>query len=171
MDYNSKPRPMQKSLHCVLVRDSIEEGDGLCFACLKVLVIIVMTATAAATWKEMWMVGLHKFVLALALGIIVLRLASNRPLLNSLLYGFAFAISTSIGVAIGIIINTTAEGSIADWIFSVWMGIGTGVFIYVVINHLLAWDNHKLLHKEQALFRWLAVLAGAIVTGVVLIWD
>ena len=45
----------------------------------------------------------------------------------------------------------------------------TGVFVYVVINHLLAWDNHKLLYREQALFRWLAVLFGAIVTGVVLI--
>lgn len=141
------------------------------FDCFKALVIIVMTATTAEAWKEMWMVGLHKFVLAIALGIVVLRLASNRPLLNSLLYGFAFAVSTSVGVAIGILINNTAEGSTADWIFAVWMGIGTGVFVYVVINHLLAWDNHKLLHKEQALFRWLVVLLGAIITGVVLIWD
>lgn len=117
------------------------------------------------------MVGMHKFVLAIALGVVVLRLASPRQLLNTITYGFAFAISTSVGVAIGIIINTTDYGTTADWIFAVWMGIGTGVFVYVVINHLLAWDNHKLLHKEQALFRWLAVLLGAIVVGVVLIWD
>lgn len=118
------------------------------------------------------MVGIHKFVLAIALGVVVLRLASPRPLLNTFLYGFAFAISTSVGVAIGILINTTDYGSAGDWIFAVWMGIGTGVFVYVVINHLLAWDyNHKLIHKEQALFQWLAVLLGAIVVGVVLIWD
>ncbi|KAG0621994.1 hypothetical protein M758_3G064100 [Ceratodon purpureus] len=143
----------------------------LCFHSVFDGLTIGVAATTGETWKEMWMVGLHKFLLAIALGIIVLRLASNRPLLNSLLYGFAFSISTSVGIAIGILINTTAEGSTADWIFAVWMGIGTGVFVYVVINHLLAWDNHKLLHKEQALFRWLAVLFGAIVSGVVLIWD
>jgi zinc transporter 1/2/3 len=130
-----------------------------------------MAATPREAWKEMWRVGLHKSIMGIGLGIVVLRLASTRRLLNSLVYGFVYSISTSVGIAIGILLDSTNWGSAADWIFAVWMGIGVGVFIYVVINHLLAWDNHKLLHKEQALFRWLAVLFGFIATAVILIWD
>lgn len=143
----------------------------LCFHSVFDGLAVGVTATPREAWKEMWRVGLHKSIMGIGLGIVVLRLASTRRLLNSLVYGFAFSISTSVGIAIGILLDSTNWGSSADWIFAVWMGIGTGVFIYVVINHLLAWDNHKLLHKEQALFRWLAVLFGFIATAVILIWD
>ncbi len=39
-----------------------------------------------------------------------------------------------IGIAIGIIIDSTT----ADWIYAISMGIATGVFVYVAVNHLIA---------------------------------
>nr|XP_024389819.1 zinc transporter 1-like [Physcomitrium patens] len=117
----------------------------LCFHSIFDGITIGVAGTKAGSWEKMWMVGIHKVVLALAMGIVVLRLASNRPLLSSLLYGLVFANSTSVGVVIGILINGTAEGGTADWIFAIWMGIATGVFLYVVAHHFLTKD-HKLLH-------------------------
>lgn len=107
------------------------------------------------------------------MGIALLRMLPNRPLLQCCLYAFAFAISTPIGVAIGIIIDSTTEGTTADWIYAFSMGIATGVFVYVAINHLLAkgYKPHTKVGINQPIFRWLAVVLGAALIAVVLIWD
>ncbi|KAG9458072.1 hypothetical protein H6P81_002580 [Aristolochia fimbriata] len=72
------------------------------------------------------------------MGIALLRMLPDRPFLTSIAYSFAFAISSPIGVGIGIAIDATTQGAAADWIFAISMGISTGVFIYVAINHLIA---------------------------------
>lgn len=97
----------------------------------------------------------------------------NRPLLQTILYSFAFAISTPIGVAIGIIIDATSEGATADWIYAFSMGIATGVFIYVAINHLLAkgYTPVKNVALNRPVWRWLAALLGASLIGIVMIWG
>lgn len=107
------------------------------------------------------------------MGIALLRMLPNRPLLQCCLYAFAFAISTPVGVAIGIIIDSTTEGNTADWIYAVSMGIATGVFVYVAINHLLI-KGYKPVNKvavNRPFWRWVAVVLGTVLIGIVMIWD
>jgi solute carrier family 39 (zinc transporter), member 1/2/3 len=75
-------------------------------------------------WKALRTISLHKIFAAIAMGIALLP---NRPLL-----------SCFIGVGIGIVIDATTQGRVVDWIFAVSMGLATGIFIYVSINHLLS---------------------------------
>lgn len=121
--------------------------------------------------------SLHKIFAAIAMGIALLQIVPNRPLLSCAAYSFAFAISSPIGVAIGIIIDSTTEGRVADWIYAISMGLACGVFIYVAINHLLnRWTKHHNSQKaeissDKPFYNYIAVVLGAGVIAVVMIWD
>jgi zinc transporter 1/2/3 len=97
----------------------------------------------------------------------------DRPLFSCVAYAFAFAISSPIGVAIGIIIDATTQGAVADWIYAISMGLACGVFIYVSINHLLAkgYLPQKLVSVDTPLYKFCAVLLGIGVIAIVMIWD
>jgi len=107
------------------------------------------------------------------MGIALLRMLPNRPLLSCFAYAFAFAVSSPIGVGIGIVIDATAQGAVADWIFAVSMGLATGIFIYVSVNHLLSkgYTPQRPVAADTPLGRWLAVVLGVGVIAVVMIWD
>jgi solute carrier family 39 (zinc transporter), member 1/2/3 len=53
-------------------------------------------------------------------------------------YSLAFAVSSTVGVGVGIAIDATTQGHVADWIHVISMGIANDIFIYVAINHLIA---------------------------------
>lgn len=129
--------------------------------------------TKGDAWKALWTISLHKIFAAIAMGIALLRMIPNRPLLSCAAYAFAFAISSPIGVAIGIVIDSTTEGHVADWIYAISMGLACGVFVYVSINHLLAkgYKPQRPLAADSPVNRWLAVVAGVGVIAVVMIWD
>ncbi|KAL6573201.1 hypothetical protein OROMI_012817 [Orobanche minor] len=103
----------------------------------------------------------------------LLRMIPDRPLLSCAAYAFAFAISSPVGVAVGIIIDATTQGAVADWIFAISMGLACGVFIYVSINHLLSkgYKPQKMVSFDTRGYRFLAVLLGVGVIDVVMIWD
>ncbi|KAK8641445.1 hypothetical protein V6N13_010850 [Hibiscus sabdariffa] len=75
---------------------------------------------------------------SIAMGIALLRMLTRRPFLLTCAYSFAFAVSSPIGVGIGIAIDATTQGHIAGWIYAISMGLPCGVFIYIAINHLIA---------------------------------
>lgn len=129
--------------------------------------------TQGDAWKALWTISLHKIFAAIAMGIALLRMLPNRPLLSCAIYSFAFAVSTPIGIAIGIIINATTQGPVADWIYAISMGFACGIFIYVSINHLLAkgYKPQRALKIDSPVNRWLAVVLGVGVIAVVMIWD
>ncbi|KAH9804179.1 zinc transporter 2 [Citrus sinensis] len=110
---------------------------------------------------------------AIAMGIALLRMIPDRPLLSCVAYAFAFAISSPVGVAIGIIIDATTQGPVADWIFAISMGLACGVFIYVSINHLLSkgYTPQKTVSVDTPNYKFLAVVLGVGVIAVVMIWD
>lgn len=146
---------------------------ALCFHSVFEGIAIGVAETKADAWRALWTVCLHKIFAAVAMGIALLRMMPERPLLSSATYAFAFAISTPIGVAIGIVIDSTTQGQVADWIFAISMGLACGVFIYVSINHLLS-KGYKPLNKvavDTPHYRFLAVLFGVGVIAVVMIWD
>ncbi|GAV60259.1 Zip domain-containing protein [Cephalotus follicularis] len=97
----------------------------------------------------------------------------GHPFFSCVAYAFAFAISSPIGVAIGIVIHATTQGNVADWIYAISMGIACGVFIYVSINHLLAkgYMPQKIVSVDTPRYKFLAVLLGVGVIAVVMIWD
>ncbi|XP_014522725.1 zinc transporter 11 isoform X2 [Vigna radiata var. radiata] len=134
---------------------------------------IGVAETKADAWKALWTICLHKIFAAIAMGIALLRMLPNRPLMSCAAYAFAFAISSPIGVAIGIILDATTQGHVADWIFAISMGLACGVFIYVSVNHLLAkgYKPHNPTKVDSAYFKLFAVLLGVGVIAVVMIWD
>ena len=107
------------------------------------------------------------------MGIALLRMLPARPLRQCTIYSFLFGISSPIGVAIGLTINTTTEGAIADWIYAISMGIACGVFIYVAINHLLVkgYVPHCKVKVDTPFYKFLASSLGVGILAVVMIWD
>ena len=135
--------------------------------------LINSAETKADAWKALWTISLHKIFAAIAMGIALLRMLPNRPLLSCFAYAFAFAISSPIGVGVGIVIDATTQGRVADWIFAISMGLATGIFVYVSINHLLSkgYKPRRPVAVDTPVGRWLAVVLGVAVIAVVMIWD
>ncbi|KAK2440959.1 hypothetical protein P8452_19912 [Trifolium repens] len=134
---------------------------------------IGISETKADAWKALWTICLHKIFAAIAMAIALLRMAPNRSLLSVATYAFAFAISSPIGVAIGIVLDSTTQGHAVDWTFAISMGLACGVFIYVSINHLFAkgYVGEKHSKVDSAYMKFLAVSLGIGVIAVVMIWD
>ncbi|KAI4334548.1 hypothetical protein L6164_019227 [Bauhinia variegata] len=107
------------------------------------------------------------------MGIALLRMLPERPFVATVVYSFAFAVSSPIGVGIGIAINATTQGHTADWIYAISMGLATGVFIYVAVNHLISkgFKPQQKSRFDTPWFKFLAVLSGVAVIAVVMIWD
>lgn len=155
------------------VGDSILLIVALCFHSVFEGIAIGISETKSDAWRALWTITLHKVFAAIAMGIALLRMIPNRPLFSSVVYSFSFAISSPIGVAIGIVIDATTQGSIADWIFAVSMSLACGVFVYVSVNHLLAkgYVPNKKVHVDEPRYKFLAVLLGVVVIAIVMIWD
>ncbi|TKV95575.1 hypothetical protein SEVIR_9G372300v4 [Setaria viridis] len=153
--------------------DSILLIAALCFHSVFEGIAIGVAETKADAWKALWTISLHKIFAAIAMGIALLRMLPNRPFLSCFAYAFAFAISSPIGVAIGIVIDATTQGRVADWIFAISMGLATGIFVYVSINHLLSkgYKPRRPVAVDTPVGRWLAVVLGVAVIAVVMIWD
>lgn len=167
-DYSKAPLATASSLG-----DSILLIVALCFHSVFEGIAIGVADSQADAWRALWTVSLHKIFAAIAMGIALLRMIPNRPLLSCAAYAFAFAISSPIGVAIGIIIDATTQGVVADWIFAISMGLACGVFIFVSINHLLSkgYKPQKMVKIDKPHFKFLAVLLGVGIIAVVMIWD
>lgn len=146
---------------------------ALCFHSLFEGIAIGVADNKQDAWRALWTISLHKMFAAIAMGIALLRMIPNRPLLSCSIYSFAFAMSTPVGTAIGIIIDSTTQGSMADWIFAIAMSLACGVFVYVSVNHLLAkgYVPQKAVLVDNAYFKFIAVLLGVGVMAVVMIWD
>ncbi|KAF0933637.1 hypothetical protein E2562_018870 [Oryza meyeriana var. granulata] len=147
---------------------------ALCFHSVFEGIAIGVSATKSEAWRNLWTIGLHKIFAAVAMGIALLRMIPKRPFLMTVVYSLAFAMSSPIGVGVGIAIDATAEGRAADWTYAISMALATGVFIYVAINHLIAKGyrpHHRPIAADKPSFKFLAVLLGVAVMAVVMIWD
>ncbi|XP_014497616.1 zinc transporter 1-like [Vigna radiata var. radiata] len=146
---------------------------ALCFHSVFEGIAVGVAGTKRDAWKNLWTISLHKIFAAIAMGIALLRMLPKRPLLTSAVYSLAFAVSSPAGVVIGIAVDATTRGSTADWMFAITMGIASGVFIYVAINHLIAkgFKQKGTSRFDTPWFRFLAVLSGVAVIAVVMIWD
>ncbi|XP_042519926.1 zinc transporter 11 [Macadamia integrifolia] len=155
------------------VGDSILLIVALCFHSVFEGIAIGVAETTGDAWRALWTVSLHKVFAAIAMGIALLRMIPDRPLLSCATYAFAFAISSPVGVAIGIVIDATTQGVVADWIYAISMGFACGVFIYVSVNHLLSkgYSPPTPVPMDTPHARFLAVLFGVGVIAVVMIWD
>ncbi|KAJ9548390.1 hypothetical protein OSB04_020933 [Centaurea solstitialis] len=168
----------RKDHHPILVRtsslsDTILLILALCFHSVFEGIAIGVSSTKADAWRNLWTISLHKIFAAVAMGIALLRLIPKRPFLLTVVYSFAFGISSPIGVGIGIAIDATTEGKVADWIYAISMGLACGVFVYVAIHHLISKGFKPQQHSyfDTPFFKFLAVLLGAGVIAVVMIWD
>ena len=107
------------------------------------------------------------------MGIALLRMMPKRPFFTTVLYSLVFAVSSPVGVGIGIAIDATVDGLAVDWTYAISMSIATGVFVYVAINHLMAkgYRPQQPNYFDKPIFKFLGVLSGVAVMAVVMIWD
>lgn len=114
-------------------------------------------------WTRILPISIHHVFLAIGLGIVVLRMQPRRPFWTVVAYSFAFAISTPVGI-----LMASTEG-IVDWIFNViLMGIFSGVFIYISINHLIAKGfkpQEAQCSYDTPLRKFFSVVFGALISG------
>uniref|UniRef100_A0A5B7CAM3 Putative zinc transporter 11 isoform X2 n=1 Tax=Davidia involucrata TaxID=16924 RepID=A0A5B7CAM3_DAVIN len=152
--------------------DSVFLIIGLCFHSVFEGIAIGVADTKARAWRTLWTVSLHKVFAAIAMGMALLQIIADRPFLSCAAYAFAFAISSPIGVAIGIVIDATMQGIVADWIYAITMGLACGVFIYVSINHLMSKSYlQRRVLVDTPHHKFLTALSGIVVIAVVMIWD
>ncbi|XP_044947545.1 zinc transporter 2-like [Hordeum vulgare subsp. vulgare] len=153
--------------------DSVLLIAALCFHSVFEGLAIGVAETKADAWKALWTISLHKIFAAVAMGIALLRVLPDRPLLSCFVNAFAFAVSSPIGVGVGILIDATTEGRVADWIYAISMALATGIFVYVSINHLLSkgYRPQRPVAADTPIGRWLAVVLGVGAIAVVMIWD
>ncbi|KAL2944932.1 Zinc transporter 11, partial [Bienertia sinuspersici] len=142
--------------------DTILLITALCFHSVFEGIAIGVSETKSDAWKALWTISLHKIFAAIAMAIALLHMIPDRPFLSCASYAFAFAISSPIGVAIGIIIDQTTQGQVADWMFAISMSIACGVFVYVSVNHLLAkgYNPNSKVRVNTPFYRFLAVVFG-----------
>ncbi|CAM6093732.1 unnamed protein product [Calypogeia fissa] len=160
-------------IHKASVGDALLLMLALCFHSVFEGIAIGVASTKADAWKALWTISLHKVFAAISMGIALLRMVPDRPLLSVSGYSFAFAISSPVGVAIGLAIDSTTEGSTADWIYAISMGFAAGVFIYVAINHLIAkgYVPESKVALDRPGFKYIAFVLGCGVMFVAMIWD
>nr|ABK23592.1 unknown [Picea sitchensis] len=161
---------------------------ALCFHSVFEGMAVGVAESKGGAWRALWTVCLHKVFAATAMAIALLRMKPNRPFLSCVAYAFAFGISSPVGVSIGIIVDSTTEGPVARWLFAITMGLATGIFIYVALNHMLrgahaqAPRNNSGTTREEddddgddrhgpSLYNFLAFLLGVGVIAVAMIWD
>ncbi|KAK4606541.1 hypothetical protein RGQ29_000677 [Quercus rubra] len=146
---------------------------ALCFHSVFEGIAVGVSATEADAWKNLWTISLHKVFAAISMGIALLRMLPKRPFLSTAAYSFAFAISSPVGVVVGIAIDATTQGQTANWIYAISMGLACGVFVYVAINHLMAkgYTPQSECYFDTPFYKFLAVLLGVTVLAIVMIWD
>ncbi|CAK9147619.1 unnamed protein product [Ilex paraguariensis] len=137
-------------------------------------IVVGVAGNKRTAWRNMWVIALHRTFAAIAMGITVLRLKPKRPFLTTVAYSFGLAISTPVGVGIGIAINSTTQGHLADWINVVSMGLASGVLNYIAMNDIIL----KSFKPQQArckydtpFYKFVAVLVGVVVMAVVLVFQ
>lgn len=124
-------------------------------------------------WRYLWTICIHKVVLALSLGIVVLRMQPKRPILTSIAYSFAFAVSTPIGIIVSLSIQKTAQNGTSDWVYVLTQAVACGVFLHVSIYHLLA---KGFSPQDQSSYttpfrRFFALFLGILIVTIGLIFD
>lgn len=160
-------------IHTTSLGDAVLLMFALCFHSVFEGIAIGVSVTSHDAWRNLWTISLHKVFAAISMGIALLRMMPNRPLLSCVAYAFAFAISSPIGVAIGIAIDSTTEGPTADWIYAISMGLAAGIFIYVAINHLVVKGYVPVgkVELDRPVFKYIAFTLGCGVLFVAMIWD
>ncbi|KAB1225913.1 Zinc transporter 1 [Morella rubra] len=108
------------------VGDTILLILALCFHSVFEGIAVGVAATEGDAWKNLWTICLHKLFAAVGMGIALLRMLPKRPFLTTAVYSFAFAISSPIGVGIGIAIDATTQGPVADWIYAIQWALLVG---------------------------------------------
>lgn len=161
---------------------------ALCFHSVFEGMAVGVAESKGGAWRALWTVCLHKVFAATAMAMALLRMKPNRPFLSCMAYAFAFGISSPVGVSIGIIVDSTTEGPVAQWLFAITMGLATGIFIYVALHHMLRGahshaqapgSNSSATREEDdgtgeggpSLYNFLAFLLGVAVIAVAMIWD
>lgn len=110
---------------------------ALCFHAIFEGLAIGLTDTVFHVWNLTLTIVLHKFFEGAALGTSLTAQKRDRSWLVFFLYAFGFSITAPVGIAIGIILDSTEEPRSAQWVETIGNGFAAGVFIYVAISHLL----------------------------------
>lgn len=110
---------------------------ALCFHAVFEGLAVGLSSTLGDVWSITSTVVIHKFLEGIALGTTLLAQNSNRSVLWFSLYALGFSVMAPIGIAIGIILDSTTTPLAASWIEAIGNGLAAGVFVFVAVGHLM----------------------------------
>ncbi|KAL3734616.1 hypothetical protein ACJRO7_023894 [Eucalyptus globulus] len=137
---------------------------ALCLHSVFLGIAIGVAETKPDAWKTMRTIFPHNIFAAVAMGIVLLRTMPNRPLSSRDAYAFAYAISSSIGMAIGIVIDPTTQGVVAGWSTAIFLGF-CGMFLYVSAIF------YRYMQNMDRVGAFLATMVGVGIIVGLMFWD
>ncbi|PWA72304.1 Zinc/iron permease [Artemisia annua] len=147
----------------------------LCFHSVIEGIYIGEATSNAEAWGYIRQIIPYNIFASLAMGITILSLISKRPFLSIAVYAFAFGISNTIGIAIGIAVNVFAhsKGTALDWIYAISTGIACGGLMYVAIHHIICkgFKPQEGSNSDTQFIKFLALLLGVGIIAIVMTWD
>ncbi|XP_047336844.1 zinc transporter 2-like [Impatiens glandulifera] len=162
-------------LKAVSFSDSVLLITALCFHAVFEGITVGLADTENRAWRALWTVGLNRVFASIAMSTALLKTnIPDFPLSSCVAYAFSFAISSPVGIAIGIVMDATTRGFVADWIYAIAMGFGCGVFIWVSVSHLLLngfMPPQRRISVNTPHHKFLAVITGVGIVSVAIIWD
>jgi zinc transporter 1/2/3 len=110
---------------------------ALCFHGVFEGLAVGLTNSSYSCWDLTLTIVLHKFFEGSALGSALKQQNRSRPWWSYVVYASIFSIMAPIGIAIGIILDSTVEPVSAAWVEAIGNGFAAGVFIFVAVCHLM----------------------------------
>lgn len=110
---------------------------ALCFHAVFEGLAVGLSTTPQAVWSTLTTVVIHKFLEGIALGTTLLAQNRQRSIWIFLLYALAFSIMCPIGIAIGIILDSSSTPEVALWVEAIGNALAAGVFVFVAVGHLM----------------------------------
>ncbi|CAI5460994.1 unnamed protein product [Closterium sp. Yama58-4] len=120
---------------------------ALCFHSLFEGLAIGLTATFSDFWDTTLTVVIHKIFEGLALGTTLRSQNSRRSCCAFLSYAASFSGMVPLGIVAGVVLDSSASGTVTLWMDAVGNALAAGVFVYVATVHLIS----KAMQEQSSL--------------------
>ena len=107
----------------------------------------------------------HKFVISFCVSLELLQAATRKFIFYS--YLAVFSLTSSLGIAVGIVITELGAGKVSDLVVNTLQGLAAGTLLYVVMFEVLNRERQKHL---PGLLQLTAVLLGFIIMLIIQIF-
>eukprot|EP00475_Leptophrys_vorax_P022537 TRINITY_DN30682_c0_g1_i3.p1 TRINITY_DN30682_c0_g1~~TRINITY_DN30682_c0_g1_i3.p1 ORF type:complete len:343 (+),score=26.48 TRINITY_DN30682_c0_g1_i3:283-1311(+) len=111
---------------------------ALCFHAVFEGLAVGLASSVYSVWQLASSICVNEFFEGLALGVTLRAQDTQRSPLNHALFALCASIVAPIGIAIGIILDTSGNETARQWVKAIGVGMAAGVFLFIALSHLIA---------------------------------